>query len=63
MSTAWEWTWLSEKAKVVSWHWVGYATPAMLEVALQARNVQREEVSRIAGFWGKIRAVVAWRPR
>ena len=42
---------------------LGYAKPALLEVALQARNVQREEVSRIAGSWGKVRMILAWRPR
>ena len=41
----------------------GYARPALLEFALQARNVQREEVRQIAGAWSKLKGSVVSNPR
>eukprot|EP00969_Alexandrium_andersonii_P047011 2062545-Alexandrium_andersonii.AAC.1 len=33
-----------------------YAAPAMLEVALQARDVQRDEAQAIAEGWARLKA-------
>eukprot|EP00969_Alexandrium_andersonii_P359007 15452236-Alexandrium_andersonii.AAC.1 len=40
-----------------------YASPAMLEVALQARNVQRDEAHAITEGWARLKAVVLSEPR
>eukprot|EP00969_Alexandrium_andersonii_P348653 15416471-Alexandrium_andersonii.AAC.1 len=34
-----------------------YAAPAVLEVALQARNAQKDEAHAIAGGWARLEAV------
>ena len=41
----------------------GYARPALLEFALQARNVQREEVRLVVGAWSKVKGCVLLKPR
>eukprot|EP00969_Alexandrium_andersonii_P113605 5020282-Alexandrium_andersonii.AAC.1 len=40
-----------------------YAAPAILGVALQARNVQRDEAHAIAEVWARLKAVVLSEPR
>ena len=42
---------------------LGLARPLILEAALQARNVQRNEAQSIAEAWGAMHAVVILRPR
>ena len=41
---------------------LAYAKPLQLEVALQARNVQRDEVQSIAESWGRIKACISLYP-
>ena len=41
---------------------LAYAKPLQLEVALQARNVQRDEVQSIAESWGRAKACVILYP-
>ena len=41
---------------------LAYAKPLQLEVALQARNVQRDEVQSIAESWGLVKACAAVYP-
>eukprot|EP00969_Alexandrium_andersonii_P041562 1821902-Alexandrium_andersonii.AAC.1 len=40
-----------------------YVAPAMLEVALQARNVQRDEAHAVAEGWARLKAVILSEPR
>ena len=40
-----------------------YVKPLVLEVALQARNVQRQEAQEMASAWGAIKLCVVHRPR
>ena len=40
-----------------------YAMPLLLEVALQLRNVQREEVRSIAGVWNRLKGCLVARTR
>ena len=41
---------------------LAYSKPLQLEMALQARNVQRDEVQSIAESWGRVKACVALSP-
>ena len=42
---------------------IGYSRPLVLELALQARNVQRDELRVIAESWGSVRGCFTWKPR
>eukprot|EP00969_Alexandrium_andersonii_P111641 4930839-Alexandrium_andersonii.AAC.1 len=40
-----------------------YAAPAVLEVALPARNVQKDEAHAVAEGWARLKAVALSEPR
>ena len=42
---------------------LGYSKALQLEVALQARNVQRDECQGVAESWGRVKACIMLRPR